>query len=281
MIYNRIDLYDYFKITRPDGAMGYLDVYVRNNDYFMKERDPSLSIRKRPAMLIIPGGGYAHVSGREGEPIAVEYMQAGFQSFVLDYSIRPLCYPTQLIETCMAMLYIKENAKEFNVDVEHVFSIGFSAGGHLCGMLATMYNNEDVDKVFGEKAELCRPNAVILSYPVISNGEIGHRGSLLNVSGNDEKLAQELSLEFKVTKDTPPAFIWSTNNDTCVPCENSLFMALAYRKAGVPMELHIFEPGSHGLSTCDDEVYTPEPTVKQWLKLSKVWLENRGFKLIK
>jgi acetyl esterase/lipase len=106
---------------------------------------------------------------------------------------------------------------------------------------------------------------------------MAHKGSFINISGNNEQLANELSLELKVTKDTPPAFIWSTNNDESVPCENSILMALAYRKAGVPMELHIFEPGPHGLSTCDEEVYTPEPTVRQWIKLSKVWLENRGF----
>ncbi len=277
MICKRIDLYDYFNLTRPVGAMGYLDTYVRNNDVLASEREPSLSIRKRPAMLIIPGGGYQDVSGREGEPIAVEYMQEGFQTFVLDYSVAPVSYPTQLLEACMAMIYVKENAKEFFVDTNHVCAIGFSAGGHLCGTLANMYEEKVVKDVFGDRVKLCRPDAVIYSYPVISSGEYAHKGSFYYLTNNDERLSKELSLEFKVTKNSPPAFIWSTDQDLAVPCENSLLMAFAYRKAGVPMELHIFEPGGHGLSTSDEEVFTPEPTVRQWIKLSKVWLKNRGF----
>ena len=117
MICKRIDLYEYFGLNRPNGGMGYLDTYVRNNDILTSERDPSLPIRKRPAMLIIPGGGYEHVSGREGEPIAVEYMREGFQAFVLDYSIAPAVrYPSQLLEACMAMVYVKENAKELGIE---------------------------------------------------------------------------------------------------------------------------------------------------------------------
>jgi acetyl esterase/lipase len=274
MIYKKIDLYEHFGITRPEGAKGYLEAYFRDD---VSAVDRGFPKRTRPAMLVIGGGGYAYVSCREKMPIAITYMEMGFHAFILDYSVAPVTYPAQLIEACMAMAYIRESQKDFNVDNEHVCAIGFSAGGHLCGMLATMYNNQDVVKVLGEKVELCKPNAVILSYPVISSNEMAHKGSFINISGNNDQLANELSLELKVTKDTPPAFIWSTNSDESVPCENSILMALAYRKAGVPMELHIFEPGGHGLSTCDEEVYTPEPTVRQWIKLSKVWLENRGF----
>ena len=276
MVCKRIDLYDYFGIKRTDGAKGYLDAYFREQDAHLKAID-NLPNRKRPAMLVIGGGGYGYVSEREKEPIAITYMDMGFHTFVLDYSVAPIGYPTPLIEACMAMLYIKQRSSDYNVDTDHVCAIGFSAGGHLCGMLATMYNEQVVVDTLGDNVKLCRPDAVILSYPVISSGEYAHRGSFNNLSGNDDVLAKELSLEFKVTKDAPPAFIWSTNADMAVPCENSMLMALAYRKAGVPIELHIFEPGGHGLSTCDEEVCTPEPTVRQWIKLSKIWLKNRGF----
>ena len=277
MICKKIDLYEHFGIEKPEGAVGCLETYFRDKDNKIKEEDPSVKMRTRPAMLVIPGGGYAHVSEREAEPIASTYLELGFHAFVLYYSVAPVVYPAQLLEACMAMLYIKENAEEFNIDLEHIGAVGFSAGGHLCGTLATMYNCKEVRDVLGDRVETCRPNAIILSYPVISFGEYAHRGSFENLSGNNDELANKLSLEFKVTKDTPPAFIWATNGDNCVPCENSLLMALAYRKAGVPMELHIFEPGNHGLSTCNDEVYTPEPTARQWIKLSKVWLKNNGF----
>ena len=278
MICKRVDLYEYFGITRPEGAKGYLEAYFRD-DAKVKAIDSDLPERIRPAMLVLGGGGYGYVSGRERMPIAITYMDMGFHTFILDYSVYPVSYPAPLIESCMAMLYIRESAGQYNVDKEHVCAIGFSAGGHLCGMLATMYNEQVVVDKLGDKAKLCRPDAVILSYPVISSGEYAHRGSFDKLSGNNVELAKNLSLEFKVTTDTPPAFIWATNEDTSVPCENSLLMALAYRKAGVPMELHIFEPGGHGLSTSDEESYTPEPTVRQWVKLSKEWLRNRGFEV--
>ena len=83
---------------------------------------------------------------------------------------------------------------------------------------------------------------------------------------------QQLSLEKRVTKDSVPAFIWSTFEDDAVPCENSLQMALAYKKTGVPMELHVFEKGWHGLSLANSEVNAPQPATSKW-----VWLENRGF----
>lgn len=279
MLCQRIDLYEHFGIQRPDNAKGYLDAYIRNFDNELKTTEANAPERKRPAMLIIAGGAYRFTSGREKEPVAINYMDMGFHTFVLDYSVAPVCYPTQLIEACMAMLFIRECESSFNVDGDHVCAIGFSAGGHLCGMLATMYNAKQVVDVLGDNAKLCRPDAVILSYPVISSGEYAHKNSFNNLCDNDEDLARQLSLEFNVTNDAPPAFIWATNNDKGVPCENSLLMAMAYRKAGVPMELHIFEQGGHGLSTCDEEVWVNEPSVRQWIKLSKVWLKNRGFEV--
>ena len=273
MICERIDLYNYFGLERPQGAKGYLDTYIR------KESAEFSADRLRPAMLVIPGGGYAMVSGREGCPIALAYMTSGFHTFVLDYSVAPLFYPTQLIEAGMAMAWIRENAQKYLIDNDHVAAVGFSAGGHLCGMLATMFEEKELVGALGEKAKLCRPDGVILSYPVISAGDYAHRGSFINLSGNNPDLYDKLSLEKRVTEKSTPAFIWSTSEDVTVPCENSLFMALAYRKVGVPIELHIFEPGRHGLSTCDEDVNSPEETVKKWLDLSKTWLANRGFKI--
>lgn len=272
MICERVDLYDYYGITRPEGGEGYLYTYIRKN--YVEFSDG----RRRPAMLVIPGGGYRMVSDREGCPIAISYLQSGFHAFVLKYSVAPVTFPAQLIEAGMAMAWIRENADKYGIDTEHVASVGFSAGGHLCGMLATMFDDKSLFDALGEKAKLCRPNAVILSYPVISSGEYAHRGSFINLSGSeDQEVQNKYSLEYKVTENTPPAFIWSTFNDMTVPCENSLYMALAYRKAKVPMELHIFEPGRHGLSTCDKDVNSEENTVRVWLDLSKTWLKNRGF----
>ena len=84
-------------------------------------------------------------------------------------------------------------------------------------------------------------------------------------------------MENRVTKNSSPAFIWSTANDMCVPCENSLYMASAYSKEKVPFELHIFENGEHGLSVATEEVNSPNPPVSKWFELSLTWLKNRGF----
>ena len=269
----RIDLYAYFGIERPNGAQGYLDSYII-------ERSKEFSNnRLRPAMLVIAGGGYGWVSEREKEPIALYYVAQGFDAFALTYSTAPIAFPYQLLEGCMAMAYIRENAEELGVDKEHVCSVGFSAGGHLCAMLATIFDEKEIKEFLGDKVSLCRPDVVVLSYPVITTGEKTHCGTATNISGGDEKLRARLSLENRVTEKSSPAFIWTTVNDASVPCENSLYMAMSYKRNKVPFELHIFENGIHGLSLATEEVNTPNAPVNKWLSLSMTWLKNRGFKI--
>lgn len=269
---DRIDLYNYFGLTRPDGAAGYLDI-------MLIDEYPEFAVNRiRPAMLVIGGGAYAMVSQREKEPVALKFIAEGYNAFILEYSTNPVHFPYQLIEACMATAYIRENADALSVNPEKVCAVGFSAGGHLCGMLATLFDHQQVKKALKDKANLCRPDAVILSYPVISSGEFSHVGSFNNLCGEqNDGLKKELSLEFCVNKNSAPAFIWSTVEDKCVPCENSLFMALAYRKAGVPFELHVYEKGNHGISICTDEVNTPNEQAKSWINLSVNWLKNKGF----
>ena len=270
----RIDLYDYFNIKRPDGAQGYLTCYL------MEKYEEFCPNRTRPAMLVIAGGGYAFVSQREKEPLALFYLSKSFQAFTLDYSIAPIAYPYQLIEGCMAMAYIRENAEKLLVDPEHVASIGFSAGGHLCGMLATLYKEKVVEEFLGERAKLCRPDAVILSYPVISSSDCAHKGSIINLSGGNEELFEKISLEKQVDSSSSPAFIWATANDGSVPAENSLLMAMAYKKAGVPFELHVFESGIHGLSLCNREVNTINVPASTWAEMAVTFLRQRGFDVV-
>ena len=268
---DRIDLYDYFNIQRPDGARGYLNSYVIGK---YEEFCPN---RKRPAMLVIAGGAYAFVSEREKEPVALFYLSKGFQAFTLDYSVAPVAYPYQLLEGCMAMAYIRENAEEFCIDSTHVGAIGFSAGGHLCATLATLHKEKVIEEFLGARAFLCRPDAVILSYPVISSSKISHELSIKNVTGGDQNLYAKMSLENQVDKDSSPAFIWATANDGSVPSENSLLMAMAYKRAGVPFELHIFEDGIHGLSLANKEVNTVNLPVSVWAEMSVTFLRARGF----
>lgn len=271
MINETIDLYDYFGISRGGNDGGYLTVYAR-------EKVGDLPARVRPAMLVIPGGGYQFVSEREGEPVALRFVAAGYAAFRLNYTINRT-YPTPLIEGSMAMAYIRENAEKYCVDPAHVAAVGFSAGGHLTAMLATLFDDENVKKALG--ARNVRPDAVVLSYPVITTGENTHVGTAETISGGDAALKKALSLETRVTAESSPAFLWHTYEDNAVPVVNSLLFAQAYIAAGVPCELHVFERGWHGLSLLSrEENPVLEPAVQRdgvWAELALSWLASRGF----
>lgn len=270
-----IDLYNFFNVNKPKNAQGILTKYVLERN----EEQPKNRIR--PGMLVLPGGGYAYCSKREAEPIAIAYNNQGFNSYVLEYSCTnenvTFRYPTQLIEACMAMAYIREKSNEDFTDETKVCAVGFSAGGHLCGSLATLFNEKCVKEVIGDKN--VRPDAVILSYPVITSGEKAHRGSFDCLCGSDLELQKKLSLEDRVNNDSSPAFIWSTSEDTGVPCESSLYMALAYRKNNIPIELHIFEHGRHGLSLGTKDTKPEFEYIQPWFNLSIKWLKERGFEI--
>lgn len=268
MISKRVDLYKEFNLTRPEGGQGYLDTYVL---------DPIYQGRIRPAMLVIAGGGYSAVSLREKEPIALRYTIKGITPFTLTYSVKPLHFPTQLLEASMAMIYIREHAEEFMIDPEKICAIGFSAGAHLTGMLATMFDCKEVKEAFGERAKLIKPNEVIFSYAVVSNEYYAHQGSITNISGGCKRLANRLSIEKHVKKNSPPAFIWGTLNDGVVPSENSFALARAYKEKGIPFEFHIFENGSHGLSVATEETRFVNGPVQAWIDLSTTWLIQRGY----
>ncbi|MBP5308156.1 MAG: alpha/beta hydrolase, partial [Clostridia bacterium] len=173
-----VDLYEYFKLPRGENAGGKLTVLLHENS-------PEINVeRKYPAMLVLPGGGYAFCSDREAEPIAEAYYAEGFNAYILRYSVAPVSvYPTQLCEAAMAMAYIRREAKAQFTDPAHVAAIGFSAGGHLCGSIATMYAREPV-KDLGISPVEARTDAAVLSYAVISHGinDVGTAGSLKNLT---------------------------------------------------------------------------------------------------
>ena len=271
MICKKIDLYEYFGIERPEGASGYLDVYAYSVDLEFSKN------RIRPAMLVIAGGGYGHCSAREKEPIAMKYYVEGFNCYCLDYSIgKNAKYPTPVLEAVMAAIYIRETAGELHTNIDKLSAVGFSAGGHLLGMLVTAYKNKEIKDILGDKVENAKLNSAIFSYPVILTDNT-HKGSIQNITGGDASLLPIVDIAKNVNSEVAPAFIWTTVNDGAVPSESSLELAYAYKRAGVPFELHMFENGSHGLSTATDEVNTPNSAVSVWIDLSLTWLKNRGY----
>ena len=226
----------------------------------------------RPAVIVVPGGGYGMTSKREGEPIAHAFLAKGFQTFVLWYSVSPdAVYPEQLFQLSAAVDYVKKNAKEMHVNPNEIFVVGFSAGGHLTGNLAV--EHQDVSKKAGVSLD-CKPTAVGLAYPVISSTH-GHMGSYVNLlMGYTEEakaeLLKTLNLDEAVSKDTPPAFIWATASDGTVPSDNALRYALALDRYGIEYELHVYPRGEHGLSTASLEINADTPTLQK----AKKWVDD-------
>ncbi len=251
---------------------------------YLRDTTPDIVTTTRPAIIICPGGGYAFVSPREAEPIALQLSAQDNQAFVLDYSTTDRSadrYPTQLLELAEAVKTVRANAADWGVDPDRIIVAGFSAGGHLAANLATQWDRLLALK-YGYDPATIRPNGLFLAYPVITNGEYGHQDSFKNLLGDqygDPALMQETSLELQVTPSVPKTFIWHTDADTLVPLENTLLFALALRKAHVPVELHAFAEGGHGLSLATEQTLSPARTELQsavavWPQLLEHWLKQ-------
>lgn len=271
------NLYDYFGIQKSEGAVGDLECFLP----LIPERFEAG--RTRPAVLVIPGGGYSAVSDRESEPVAIRFLNRGYAAFVLHYSVAPVRFPAALREAAMAMRYIRENAERFKVDPHMVAAIGFSAGGHLCGSIGTMFDCPEVADI-GDAAML-RPDALGLCYPVLVSWGKTNEGTFQNLTGGDAALRERVSLERQVRPDMPPAFIWHTRNDQAVPSRNSLIFAQAMDDLGLDYSLRIYRNGTHGLSTCDDVTYLdhaiPEHSadIPGWEDLIIGYFREHGLKI--
>ncbi len=260
----------------------HLSVYIQNYS-------DGMMINERPLVLICPGGGYGHLSDREGEPVALAFLAMGYHAAVLHYSCAPAQYPTQLTELAKAMLIIQEHAKEWYVDTDKIVVQGGSAGGHLAACLGMFWDEDFLAERVGLSADehhLLQPAAMILCYPVITAGEYGHRGSFKNLLGDREaELSEKLSLEKQVSEKTPKAFIWGTYEDASVPMENSLLLVGAMRKANIPVEYHLYPRGCHGLAlatrlTQSSEGRHVQKECATWVELAHTWMENMFFETV-
>lgn len=233
--------------------------------------------RKRPAMIVFPGGGYSGVSARESERIALNYNAAGFQAFVLNYCVSPHKHPDPIRDAADAIKLVRENADKWNIDPDWIAVIGFSAGGHLAASISVHWDNPEIFTEDEIKSAMHKPNATVLSYPVITSGEFAHRGSFVNLLGedSDEKSLKMMSLEKQVKESTPPTFLWHTYTDGAVPVENTLLYAASLSKYKIPCEVHIYPNGVHGLSLVSDETIWSVPQFRRkydWLNQSVEWL---------
>lgn len=249
-----------------------LDATVKG--YLWDDYDTLSAHKTRPALVICPGGAYRWRSPREKDSPVLEFLSMGYQVFVLEYSCgeeaggyRPLW------ELAQAVCGLRRNHEAWRIDPDKIAVLGFSAGGHLAASLGALWNDSDL-----KLPAWSRPDALVLCYPVIATkGEFAHQESAQWVSGGDEAVREKLHLWDRVTGNFPPTFLWHGGEDESVPPENSLLLAVELKKHRVPVEYHLFGSGGHGISTCTQEVETPEEACRAWVPLCKAWL-NRQFR---
>lgn len=250
--------------------------------YLLDNSDEIDIDRKRPLVLICPGGGYEFTSEREAEAVAVQYLARGFQACVLRYSVCPAEFPQALCELAMSVAHIREHAKEYFVNKDKIAVVGFSAGGHLAASLGVFWDKGWLSEKIGLCSEDIRPNGLILSYPVITTGINTLGGSVTNLMGRkaSTELRELLSLENQVTSKVPPTFIWHTVTDVDVPVQNSILFAEALINSSVSVELHIFPTGGHGLALANEETASKSANFgvnkrcQDWMDLSCKWLND-------
>lgn len=237
--------------------------------------------RKRPAVLILPGGGYTHISDREGEPVAIQMNAMGFHAFVLQYSCTPAVFPTALLQAAKAVSMIREHAQEWHIEEKKIIILGFSAGGHLAASLGTFWKKEFVYEPLQTEPEKIKPDGLILAYPVITSGEFAHQDSFQALLGEEyEEMKEFVSLENQIEEDMMPVFLWHTFEDGSVPAENSLLFADALRKKNIPFELHIYPRGRHGLSLANEETNPINGKsalvleCQNWITMAGAWIKN-------
>ncbi len=256
-----------------------------NEKIYLDENNPEVVLEtyahvdplmpKRDAILIFPGGAYCHLASfREGDCIATAFASRGVNAFVLSYRLGPKNnYPCQLIDAVRAIVYIKENASKYGIDPQRVFTVGFSAGGHLSGTVATKYMIGE--QLLSLPKDSARPAGTLYAYPVVSAFAATHGGSFENLLGKPfSELSEEEknfhSVELHVTENTPPAFIWHTAEDNAVPPEGALRLAAAYVSKKVTVEMHLYPYGPHGIAlasplTSNGNVGFVQPRAEEWV----------------
>jgi acetyl esterase/lipase len=228
------------------------------------------------AVVVCPGGGYGHLAtGHEGREIGDWLNSMGVAAFVLKYRIAPRYgNPAPLDDAQRALRTVRARADEWKVDPVRVGIQGFSAGGHLASSTSTHFDTGDPGADDPVQRQSCRPNFAVLCYPVVTMTDPStHRGSRRNLLGDEPapELIEYFSNERWVTAETPPTFLFHTDEDQAVPAENSVMFYLALRRAGVPAELHIYQPGPHGVGLA-----SADPVLSTWPKRCEDWLRGQG-----
>lgn len=235
MIYKKILLQD---INQEASPSSYLELFIHEDMY-------DVGIKRRPSMVVVPGGGYGFVAPLESETVALTFMAEGFNAFIVTYEVNK-AYPAPHRDLTIAVNYIKEREDEYHSD-GHLFLVGFSAGGHLIGSYSYLY--PELAAKYGYDQNKLRPDAIIMAYPVITFDERTHQGTKDILTGGDNSLIDKFSIHKHITKDYPPTFVWTTLADTIVDPVNTELMKEALNSAGIKNEVYSYDVKlDHGLS---------------------------------
>lgn len=229
------------------------------------------------AVIVCPGGGYTHLAyEKEGTRIAEWLNLRGVTAFVLTYRLAPRYhYPAPILDGYRSVRWVRSHAKEFNIASDRIGAWGFSAGGHMVGMLGTHFDDGDAQAVDAIDRVSDRPDFVISSYggltlqdgvakPTAMSGLVG--------APLTREQKDELSPDLHVTAKTPPYFIYATTPDQSVPVLSSVVFYTALVKAGVPAEMHIFQEGPHGTGLAQGYA-----ALSAWPELLENWLRLNGW----
>lgn len=257
----------------PLDESAYLEIYVADKT----------SEFVRNAILVIPGGGYSNVcSDREGEPIGMAFMPYGYNAFVLHYSVNEKPFPNHLIQASKAIKHIRDNAEEYNINPDKVFVVGFSAGGHLAGSVATMWDRKEVYDAIDMPYGYNKPNGAMLIYPVVSGSDIRHEGSFKNLFMTENPTQEQLelaSIEKNVSENSCPIYMMHTSDDEVVDVRNSLVLADALARQGIKFELHIYPEANHGVALANGITSGGWPAhenseIAKWVESAVRWAEK-------
>ncbi len=229
---------------------------------------------KRPAIVVLPGGGYSHHADHEGVPVAEWLGSLGLAAVVCRYRVWPNRHPGPLHDAERAIRMVRANAEAWGIDATRVGVLGFSAGGHCAASVSCLGQPGRPDHPDAVERFSGRPDAAVLCYPVVSFQPWSHGCSRDNLLGKaaDPELVRQLSLENAVHDRVPPTFLWSTADDGGVSVFNSLHYAGALRRHGVPFAMHIYPTGNHGLGLAKNV-----PHVADWTAACASWLKSLGW----
>jgi acetyl esterase/lipase len=276
MIHEKIDLSE-------DGRV-YMKTYIHDRSSQLWDNVGQWQPDLRPSVLVLPGGAYQYCSDREAEPVVFPFLTAGFNAFVLFYSVAEhSVFPFPLEDVSRAVWEIRKHKETWQIDQDKIAVGGFSAGGNLAAMLGTQWNTPGLAEKLDIPKGGNKPNAIFLCYALT-----GIESHMLKAPPADPGVkftppgaimaqnTEQLNVFRYVSKNASPAFIWHSLEDEQLSIDNPLLLVQAYAKNNIPFELHIFQHGRHGTSINTDlSSYGQEQPVNvaSWVPLCINWLK--------